>query len=258
LRAGRRYGEGMILRSVAELESRFHDLGPGDVFLGSLPAKHLRGASAADLLERGVRCVPCVLCQLLARSKTAQAFVLKPWMAPHTLVIARRAELMDAVGYCAQHRIEAVVSKQEGMHCGHGVRRWESAEALYNAVAFSDSAFPLVLQPFRSDIADVRVIIVGDYVEAYTRKNPFNFRANLAAGGVSAPVAVDASMETLCRAVMGRGRFPYAHIDLHVGEGGACHLSEIALDGGIVGAGISRPELNQRKQAVLERLAEER
>jgi len=247
----------MILRSAAELDSRFHDLGPGDVFLGLLPAKHLRGAAAADLLERGVRCVPSVLCQLLARSKAAQAFVLKPWMAPHTRVIARRAELMDAVGYCAQHGIGAVVTKQEGMHCGHGIRRWESAEALYNAVAFTDAAYPLVLQPFRPDIADVRVIRVGDYVEAYTRTNPFNFRANLAAGGASAPVAVDASMETLCRAVMDRGRFPYAHIDLHLGEGGACHVSEIALDGGIAGAGISRGELNRRKQAVLERMVNE-
>jgi len=100
----------------------------------------------------------------------------------------------------------------------------------------------------------VRVIRVGDYVEAYTRTNPFNFRANLAAGGASAPVAVDASMEALCRAVMDRGRFPYAHIDLHLGEGGACHVSEIALDGGIAGAGISRGELNRRKQAVLERM----
>jgi len=247
----------MILRSAAELETRFHDLGPGDVFLGLLPSKHLRGAGAADLLERGVRCVPSVLCQLLSRSKTAQAFVLKSYMAPHTRVIARRAELMDAVGYCAQHRIEAVVSKQEGMHCGHGIRRWESAEALYNAVAFSDSAFPLVLQPFRSDIADVRVIMVGDYVEAYKRTNPFNFRANLAAGGASAPVAVSASMEALCCAVMDRGRFPYAHIDLLLGEGGACHLSEISLDGGIAGAGINRSELNRRKQAVLERLVKE-
>ena len=148
----------MILRSAAELESRFHELGQGDVFLGPLPAKHLRGAAAADLLERGVRCVPSVLCQLLARSKAAQAFVLKPWMAPHTRVIARRAELMDAVGYCAQHGIGAVVTKQEGMHCGHGIRRWESAEALYSAVAFTDAVYPLVLQPFRPDIADVRVI----------------------------------------------------------------------------------------------------
>jgi hypothetical protein len=53
---------------------------------------------------------------------------------------------------------------------------------------------------------------------------------------------------------MDRGRFPYAHIDLHLGEGGACHVSEIALDGGIAGAGISRDELNRRKQAVLERM----
>ena len=65
-------------------------------------------------------------------------------------------------------------------------------------------------------------------------------------------------METLCRAVMDRGRFPCAHSDLHLGEGGACHVSEIALDGGIAGAIINRAVLNRRKQAVLERMAEER
>jgi ribosomal protein S6--L-glutamate ligase len=65
-------------------------------------------------------------------------------------------------------------------------------------------------------------------------------------------------METLCRAVMDRGRFPYAHIDLHLGDGGACHVSEITLDGGITGAIINRAELNRRKQAALERMAEER
>jgi len=64
-----------------------------------------------------------------------------------------------------------VVTKQEGMHCGHGIRRWDSAEVLYNTVAFTDSAYPFVLQPFLPDITDVRVIVVGDYVEAYLREN---------------------------------------------------------------------------------------
>ena len=166
----------------------------------------------------------------------AQAAVLRPWMAPHTQVIARRAELMEAVGYCGRYGIAAVVSKQEGMHCGHGVRRWESAEALYNAVAFDGSAYPFVLQPFLPDISDVRVIVAGDYVEAYVRENPFNFRANLAAGGAGRPLAMDPAAERLCRDVMKRGRYPYAHIDLHLTPGGQCWLSEITLEGGIAAA----------------------
>ncbi len=246
----------MSIYSARELDRHFETLAAGDVVSGPLPARYLRPALAADLLERGVRCVPAVLCQLLSRSKCAQAAVLRPWMAPHTQVIARRAELMEAVGYCGRHGIAAVVSKQEGMHCGHGVRRWESAEALYNAVAFDGSAYPFVLQPFLPDISDVRVIVVGDYVEAYLRENPHNFRANLSAGGSGRPLAVDAAAERLCRSVMARGRFPYAHIDLQLSADGRCWLSEIALDGGIAAARIERSELKRRKQAVLEQLAQ--
>lgn len=246
----------MSLHSAGELDRHFETLATGDVVSGLLPAKYLRPALAADLLERGVHCVPSVLCQLLNRSKCAQALLLRQWMAPHTQVIARRAELMEAVGYCGRHGIAEVVTKQEGMHCGHGIRRWDSAETLYNTVAFTASTYPFVLQPFLADISDVRVIVAGDYVEAYVRENLYNFRANLAAGGVGRPIAMDAAAERLCRAVMERGRFPYAHIDLHLSAGGRCWLSEIALDGGIAAAQIGRSELNRRKQAILERLAQ--
>jgi ribosomal protein S6--L-glutamate ligase len=246
----------MMIRTVRQLEQRFEELSRGDVFIGSLPAKYLRGALAVDLLERGVRCVPAVLCQLISRSKCAQAVVFRPWMAPHTRVIARRAELMAAVGYCARNRIGPLVTKQEGMHCGHGIRRWDSAEVLYNTVAFSEGAYPFVLQPFLANITDVRVIVVGGYVEAYLRENLSNFRANLAVGGASRPLAMDPAAERLCRAVMQRGRFPYAHIDLQLSADGRCWLSEITLDGGIAGARIPREELVRRKQEILERLAQ--
>ena len=246
----------MILRSGRELEQHFEDLGPEDVYTGLLPLKYLRGPLAADLLERGVRCVPSVLCQLLSRSKCGQAALFKRWMAPHTLIVSRRAELLGAVTDYEQNRIAAVVTKQEGMHCGHGIRRWESAEALYNAVAYTDSAFPMVLQPFLPDITDVRVIVVGDYLEAYARENHHNFRANLALGGTGRAFDIDATAEGICRAVSARGRFPYAHIDLHLTPAGACYLSEITLDGGIAAARIRRHELRRRKQEVLEKLAD--
>ena len=245
----------MIVHSARELEERFEELGPGDMILGPLGAKYVRGPLAADLLERGVRCVPSVLCQLLSRSKCAQALILQRWMAPHTLVISRRAELMEAVSYFARNGIDRVVSKQEKMHCGHGIRRWENAEALYNAVAFTDHAFPFVLQPFMADMSDVRVILVGDYVEAYLRENLYNFRANLAVGGASRPLSMDAEAKAFCRAAMARGRFPYAHIDLQLAERGGCYLSEITLDAGISAARISRQELNRRKREVLEKEA---
>jgi ribosomal protein S6--L-glutamate ligase len=243
----------MILRSSEELDQHYEALGPGDAILGPLPARYLRGALAVDLLERGVRCAPSVFCQLLSRSKCAQARVYRRWMAPHTLTVLRRAELMEALNYCSRNGIDALVTKQDGMHCGHGIRRWESAEMLYNTVAFSDSTFPFVLQPYMAGLSDVRVIVVGEYVEAYLRENFYNFRSNLAAGGTSRPLTMDAAAESLCRAVMERGRFPYAHIDLQLTPKGVCYLSEIALDGGISAARINRQELNRRKQEHLEK-----
>jgi ribosomal protein S6--L-glutamate ligase len=245
----------MIVRGAAELERRYDELTAGDVVAGLLPARLLAGASVADLLERGVRFVPSLTSQSLARSKCAQAVALRRWMAPHTRVVARRADLMAALGDYARKRVGAVVTKQEGMHCGHGIRRWESVEALYNAVAFDAAAYPFVLQPFLEGISDVRVIVVGDYVEAYLRENLYNFRANIAAGGASRPLRMDPAAEALCRAVMERGRFPYAHVDLHLASSGECLLSEIALEGGIAAARIERAELDRRKRQRLEDLA---
>jgi ribosomal protein S6--L-glutamate ligase len=54
---------------------------------------------------------------------------------------------------------------------------------------------------------------------------------------------------------MQRGRFPFAHLDLMILENGGCYLSEIALNGGIKGARIGREELDQKKKALLEKLA---
>jgi len=246
----------MMIGSASALDRHFDQLTCGDVIVGLLPAKYLRPALVADLMERGVRCVPSPLCQLISRSKCAQALLLQRWMAPHTQVITRRAELMAAVSYCAQHGISGVITKQEGMHCGHGIRRWDNAETLYNTVAFTDSTYPFVLQPYLPDITDIRVIVAGDYVEAYIRENEFNFRANLAVGGVGRSLEMDAAIERLCREIMTRGRFPYAHIDFHLTSEGCCWLSEIALDGGIAAAQIDRNELRRRKQEILERLAQ--
>ena len=102
------------------------------------------------------------------------------------------------------------------MHCGHGIRRWDGIETLYNMVAFDKSAFPFVLQPYRQRFTDMRVIVVGTYVEAYIRQNNDNFRMNLAAGGTSRPHTPDNEQLTFCRDVIRRARFPYAHLDLLV------------------------------------------
>jgi ribosomal protein S6--L-glutamate ligase len=245
----------MIIRSNRKLKELYHDLGPGDIFIGMLSSKYLNQSVLVDLLERSVICLPSPLSQNLNRSKVAQALIFKAWMLPHTSVITRRMDLVDAINQYNKHGITAVLTKQESMHCGHGVRRWENIETLYNIVALSKSSYPFVLQPFINDLKDVRVIIVADYIEAYGRRNPDNFRMNISSGGKNYSYALDQEQEKFCRSVMERGKFPYAHLDLQITESGEYYLAEIALNGGIKGAGISRQELDKKKKPILEKLA---
>ncbi len=245
----------MIVKSNRELKALYHELSAGDVFIGVLSMKFLKHPMFIDMLERGICCLPSPLSQILNSSKATQAFVLKQWMLPLTVVIRRRADLIEAVNTFNKHNIGPVVTKQEDMHCGHGIRRWDSVETLYSFVALSESSYPFVLQPFREKFTDIRVIIVDDYVEAYSRYNPHNFRVNITLGGTGTPIDIDAKMEAFCRAIMQRGKFPFAHIDLMRLENNECYLSEITLNGGIKGARISREALDQKKNAVLEKLA---
>ncbi|MFH2219966.1 MAG: hypothetical protein ABII68_09955 [Pseudomonadota bacterium] len=245
----------MIIKGSRELKSRYHELCPGDVFIGTIASKHLKRSMLIDLLERGVHCLPTPLSQDLNGSKAAQALVLKELMLPHTLPVTRRTELIDAVNRYNKAGIGPVVSKENHMHCGHGVRRWDTIETLYSFMALSESSYPFVVQPFIENFTDVRVIIVEDYVEAYERRNPNNFRMNLSSGGSVHPYTLGEDEERFCRKAMERGKFPYAHMDLHITGNGKYYLSEIALDGGIKGAKIGRKELDQKKEGILERLA---
>jgi ribosomal protein S6--L-glutamate ligase len=124
-------------------------------------------------------------------------------------------------------------------------------------MALSESSYPFVLQPFQQGFTDIRVIIAGDYVESYVRSNLYNFRVNLSLGGIGSPCKLDEAREAFCRSVMQRGRFPYAHLDLMILENGECYLSEITLNGGVKGARISREELDEKKKALLEQLAQQ-
>lgn len=249
----------MIITSNRELRERYDELSVGDIFLGSLSFKFLREAVFVDLLERGVGCLPSALSQVLSRSKIAQALVYKTWMILPTVVVSRRMDLMDAITIFKRSGIGSVVTKQDRLHCGHGIRRWESVEDLYNYLALDESSYPFVLQPCVDNFRDVRVVVVGDYLEAYTRRNPYNFRVNLAAGGESLAYDLNPDQERFCRSAMERGQFPYAHIDLMLIEKGKhYYLNEIVLNGGIKGARIGRKELDQMKRALLERLAGKR
>jgi ribosomal protein S6--L-glutamate ligase len=247
----------MIVTLYSHLAQIYHELGPGDAFVGLIPASPLRAALLTDLAARGVRLLPSATAQMLSASKAMQAFILGPWMMPHTQVITRRKGLLDALTEYSRLGIRAAVTKAEHQHCGHGVRRWNDLETLYNCLSLDDGHYPFVLQPFMEVAADVRVVMAGDYCEAYVRHNPYGFRMNLAAGGSSQPYVLQATQHALCRRVMARGQMPYAHIDLIITPAGDLCLSEISLNGGVHGARISRAELDRLKHAQLLAMAGE-
>lgn len=247
----------MIIRSTAKLLKQYSQLGPGDVFVGKVPSGMLKHTLLIDFLERGIHCLPAPLSQIINGSKAAQAMLLAHWMLPLTRVIRRRADMFEAMGVYHGENIGSVITKEDRMHCGHGIRRWESIEALYNMVAFNKSSFPFVLQPYQESFTDLRVIIVDTYIEAYIRQNSANFRMNLSAGGESQPyIPTDKQLE-FCRDVIQRARFPYAHLDLMELENECCYLSEISLDGGIKGAKINRTKLEALKGDLLNKMVQD-
>lgn len=245
----------MIVRGGRQLAGLYDQLARGDVFIGRIQGGCLRGTRLLDLLGRGVHCLPAPLAQVLNASKAAQADILHRWMLPLTRVIRRRADLVTAIGDYNGQGVGAVVTKEDRLHCGHGVRYWENIELLYSLKGLNEASFPFVLQPYLPDFSDVRVIIVGEFIEAYLRCNPHNFRKNLAVGGTSRPFAIDADQQLFCRSAMKRARFPYAHLDLQLLENNRCYLAEMALEGGIKGARIDRRELAEMKSDLLEKQA---
>lgn len=247
----------MIIKSHNALTAQYDQLGPGDIFIGPLINRRLIPTQLIDLLERGVRCFPSPLSRTLSGSKAAQAVLLNAWMVPHTRVITRRAELVEAVQYYHENRIQQVVTKEDRMHCGHGLRKWESIETLYSFSAFSKDAYPFVLQPYLDAFIDIRVVVAGDLLDAYARENENNFRKNLSLGGKSRPYVMTAEVERFCATIMARGRFPYAHMDLLIAPDGSTYLSEIALNGGLKWSAISRQQLEEKKKEILEGLVKD-
>ncbi len=244
----------MIYKRFSELLHAYHRLETGDVFIGRIPGSHLKPVIMADLTARGVVLVPSAIAQLLHASKVAQAQVLQPWMLPHTMAITRRKQLIDALDHYRQQGIEAAVTKEDRLHCGHGVRKWRDLEMLYSCLGLNQGSFPFVLQPYLEQFVDLRVIWVGDFCEAYTRDHPTNFRKNLAGGGQSTVHKLSDRQHQFCEALMERSRMPYAHIDLMLTHNDEIYVSEIRMNGGIHGAQISRHELDRMKQERLKAL----
>lgn len=229
-----------LIESNADLDVRFQELKTGDVVVGRLRLRPGEEHLLLDLVARGVRLVPSAMSQWLSRSKVFQARVLGHFMVPATKPVYDLHDLMQLITEYGRDGVGRVVCKLDRANGGMGILLFASVEEVYTQAVLGSLFFPFVLQPFVDQARDIRVVLLGEHLEAYQRHNPHNFRHNLHCGGKGTPWQLDSAHLDLCRRVMARGEFPYAHIDLLLTPSGECWLNEINLRGGLRGARISQ------------------
>ncbi len=207
-----------------------------------------------DLLQRGIHLIPSATSQLASRSKTFQVRVFSEFMLPDTLAIYDTHALLSASSVYRQQQYTKVMNNSDRKNAGLGIHTFNDIEELYNCASAGFFSFPFVIQPYQEKCRDIRVIILGDYMEAYERINPYNFRNNLHCGGKAMPYVLSDQQFQFCIKVMQRGNFPYAHLDLMLTAEGECRLTEINLRGGLKGARISGRAYQEKLKAVHELL----
>lgn len=220
------------------LHRLFPTLGTDHCFIGRVRLKAGEEFILHDLEQRGVLLFPSALSQILARSKVAQVRILSEFMPPLTLAIFDHHQLLAAVNLYGHNGIRSVITKNDHKNGGLGIYKWASVEDVFSQASLGVLPYPFVLQPFYPDATDIRVIILGSHQESYQRSNPDNFRHNLHCGGTGQVVSLNSNQQELCAAVMARGNFPYAHIDLLTTADGLSYIGEINLRGGLRGAQI--------------------
>jgi len=235
-----------VIRRNQDLPEHLHTLSSSDIIACRLRLKFGEEHLLLDLLERGVQLIPSATSQLASRSKTFQGRLFSPYMVPHTVVIYDIHGLLDTVSLYGHHSIEKVILKHDRKNAGLGIHLFRDIEDVYTQAANNVLPFPFVLQPFIAGSRDVRVIIIGEYIEAYERNNPDSFRNNLHCGGKAESFPLSESQLELCLKVMERGAFPYGHLDLMITDTAETYLAEINLRGGIRGATISPGEYQER------------
>jgi len=228
----------------------YQQLKKDDIIIGRLRLKPGEEHLLTDLLARGIRLVPSATAQLASRSKVFQARIFSTYLPPDTLAIYDAQTLLQVSSLYLQHGHQRVVLKYDRKNGGLGVHIFAGIEDLYNQVSVAAYPFPFIVQPFQPKCRDIRVIIIGDYIEAYERSNPCNFRQNLHCGGAATPYSLSGRQLAFCLEVMDRGAFPYAHLDLMLTPDDGIHLLEINLRGGLRGAKISGQEYQKRIEAV--------
>lgn len=239
-----------IITENREFPSLLHELGAGDIIACRLRLKYNEEHLLLDLVERGVHLIPSATSQLASRSKTFQARLLGSLMIPHTVVIYDIHGLLETVSLYGRHSIGKVVLKHDRKNAGLGIHLFQDIEDVYTQAANNVLPYPFVLQPFVADSSDVRVVFLDDYVEAYERSNPDNFRNNLHCGGEARAYSLTHYQMEICREAMERASFPYAHLDLMITKEGETYLAEINLRGGIRGAAIDPGSYRTKVEAI--------
>ena len=246
--------EKLVIRDNSTLRAQYNSLRQGDIIIGRLRLRESEESLLLDLSTRGVNLIPSGLSQLASRSKTFQAAIFSPFMLPLTRSIHAHHDLIEAISDYQKNSIAAVVTKLDRRNAGMGVHLWQSVEEVFSHASLGNIPFPFVLQPFVPECHDIRVVLLGDYIEAYRRHNPHNFRNNLHHGGESKPCQLSDEQIKLCRQVMERGQFPYGHLDIMLTKKGKSYLGEINLRGGIRGAQITPAEYQARVDAIHQEL----
>lgn len=246
-----------VILDHSSFTSNFQDLVEGDIVKGRLRLKHGEEHLLHDLISRKIHLIPSAGSQLASRSKTYQARIFSQWMIPETRVIYDAHQVLETVSYYNRKAISQVIVKLERKNAGIGILKYSNIEDVYNQAANNVLPFPFVLQPFIANCADIRVIIIGSYIEAYSRQNHHSFRNNLHCGGKSAPYTLSEKELQLCRNVMERGLFPYGHLDLMRCSEDNIYLAEINLRGGLRGAAISTEEYKKRVAQIDDKLFED-
>jgi ribosomal protein S6--L-glutamate ligase len=241
-----------IIKTITEFRRHYRRLGPGDLVLGRLALKWGEEIKLFELADRGVAFFPSALAQWLSRSKAAQAEALGEFMVPGSFVAYGLPDLADRLVEFQAQGIGQVVSKRDRGNLGLGVSLWPSLETLYSLAGLHGIPYPVVVQPFVPQARDLRVVALKETVEAYERVNPHSFRKNLFQGGESRPAELTPRALDFCRRVMGRGKFPYAVMDLLIDKNGEIYLSEINLQGGLKGARLTQEEFRRRVAALEE------
>ncbi len=231
-----------VIRDNKTLFSQLDNLNAGDIIIGRIRLRIGEEALLLDLVERNICIIPSARSQLCSRSKVFQARLLKPFMIPNTRAIFNRHDMMAATTDYTRKNKKTVICKLDRANGGQGIFKFPSVEDVFNQATLGTLEFPFILQPFLDDCFDVRVVYLGDTIEAYKRYNPYNFRHNLHCGGNCTPYALNKEQLNLCAKIMKRADFPYAHIDLLITPTNQTWLTEINLRGGLKGAELTQDD----------------